>query len=52
MLTLHDLEVQAIIYDEFLVTFRIWTRPTCRHESVARLSLTLRGLASNGKRQR
>ena len=54
MLTLHDLEVQAIIYNEFVVTFRIWTRPTCtcRHESVERLSLTLRGLASNGKRQR
>ena len=49
MLTLHDLEVQAIIYNEIVVTFRIWTLPTCRHEPVERLSLTLRGLASNGK---
>ena len=28
MLTLQDLEIQVIIYDEFVVTFRIWTRPT------------------------
>ena len=35
MLTLHDLENQAIIYNEFVVTFRIWTRPTCRQQSVA-----------------
>ena len=28
MLTLHDLEIQAMIYNELVVTFRIWTRPT------------------------
>ena len=30
MVTLHNLEIQAIIYNEFVVTrtFRIWTRPT------------------------
>ena len=28
MLTLHDLEIQAIIYNKFAVTFQICTRPT------------------------
>ena len=28
MLTLHELEIQAIIYNEFVVTFQTWTRPT------------------------
>ena len=28
MLTLHDLEIQAMIYNELVVTFRIWTRPS------------------------
>ena len=28
MLTLHDLEIRPMIYNEFVVTFRIWTRPT------------------------
>ena len=28
MLTLHDLQIQAMIYNELVVTFRIWTRPT------------------------
>ena len=35
MLTLHDLEIQAIIYNGLVVTFRIWTRPTkCLQKSV------------------
>ena len=28
MLTLHDLQIQAMIYNELVVTFRIWRRPT------------------------
>ena len=28
MLTLHDLQIQAMIYNELVVTFRIWTRPS------------------------
>ena len=28
MLTLHDLQIQAMIYNELVVTFRIWTWPT------------------------
>ena len=45
MLTLHDLQVQAIIYNEFVDTIYMSSR------IVERLSLTLRGLTSNGKRQ-
>ena len=28
MLTLQDLEIQTMIYNVLVVTFRIWTRPT------------------------
>ena len=28
MLTLRDLQIQAVIYKELVMTFRIWTRPT------------------------
>ena len=28
MLTLQDLQIQAMIYNELVVTLRIWTRPT------------------------
>ena len=40
MLTLHNLEIQAMIYNELVVTFRIWTRPTNMSSTISSDLLT------------
>ena len=49
MLTLHDLEIQAIIFKKFVVTLRIWTRPTNMSSRISSNLLTAdRGRGGGG----
>ena len=45
MLTLQEIQIQAMIYNELVVTFRIWTQPT---DMPSRISSNLPILRNRG----